>query len=127
MTSEVAQWLAKATDDLNNAQYLYDNRWPRPLELICFLSQQCAEKSVKAYLISLGIEPPYTHDIVLLIELCRTHTPVFHVFSEAGKQLTPYAVRLRYPDEMEVDEPSTSYALNSAREIFNTTVSAIGE
>ena len=95
MTEEVAQWLKKAADDIGNAEFLYEKRWPRPLELICFLCQQCAEKALKAYLIHCGIEPSRTHDVVQLSESCAAHNDEFLKFAEAGKQLTPYAVQPR--------------------------------
>ena len=120
MTEEVAEWLEKATQDIGNAAFLYEHRWPRPLELICFLCQQCAEKALKAYLIHCGIEPSRTHDIIQLSEACAAVDESFQGFVEAGKQLTPYAVHIRYPSKIEIDDPETAAALRKAALILGT-------
>ncbi|MCL2446395.1 MAG: HEPN domain-containing protein [Oscillospiraceae bacterium] len=125
MTEEIRQWLAKSTDDIENAQFLFDNRWPQPFELICFLCQQCAEKSMKAFLIHCNVEFPYTHDLRWLYKLCMKHSGAFEPFLDACQVLTPYAIDAKYPNQLEVDLPAATYALANAREIFNTAVAAI--
>jgi len=120
MTEEVAEWLNKAEDDIGNAEFLYEHRWPRPLELVCYLCQQCAEKALKAFIIHHGVEPPRTHDIVQLAESCVAYDAGFQKFAEAGKQLTPYAVHIRYPSAIEIDDPETAAALRKAAQILET-------
>jgi len=120
MTEEIAQWLEIAAGDLDNAQFLYERRWPRPLELICFLCQQCAEKALKAYWIFHGVEPPRTHDVALLCEKCAEYSDVFQPWVAACQQLTPYAVQVRYPQEIEIIEEETVSALQKAELILET-------
>ena len=120
MTEEVAQWLEIASEDIDLAEFLYEKRWPRPLERICFFCQQCAEKALKAFLIHQGIEPPRTHDIVQLSEACIAYGEQFQELVGIGKQLTPYAVQLRYPNEIEIDDPETAFALRKAALILET-------
>jgi len=118
MTEEVAQWLKKAADDIGNAQFLYDHRWPRPLELICFLCQQCAKKALKAYWIFQGEEPPRTHDVAFLYDKCASYSHTFHLCEAACKQLTPYAVHTRYPHNIEITDEETVSALQKAKQIL---------
>ena len=61
------QWLAKARNDLLNA----DNNLASkeiPYDTVCFHCQQAAEKLLKAYLIGNGHAPPITHDLFLALE-----------------------------------------------------------
>jgi len=61
------QWLAKAENDLLNA----DNNLQAesiPYDTVCFHCQQAAEKLLKAYLVDRGVQPPFTHDLLLLLE-----------------------------------------------------------
>ena len=68
----VAGWLRKGSNDLANARIiLASDAEPRPYDTVCFHCQQAAEKSLKAYLIQLGIMFPKTHNIGQLVELGR--------------------------------------------------------
>ena len=39
-----AEWIRIAEMDLSSAHHLYKNLQPKPLEIICFHTQQAAEK-----------------------------------------------------------------------------------
>jgi len=54
----VNEWLQVAYDDYDSAKFLYENKNPKPLEIICYHSQQSAEKSLKAYLCVNDIDIP---------------------------------------------------------------------
>ena len=61
------QWVAKASNDLLNA----DNNLRSaeiPYDTVCFHCQQAVEKLLKGYLACLGQSPPVTHDLLLLLE-----------------------------------------------------------
>lgn len=62
-------WLAKADSDLLAIRKLTIGE-PVPWDVVCFLAQQTAEKTFKAALVSRGINPPRTHDLVQLATLC---------------------------------------------------------
>ena len=47
-TASANEWLAFAQTDFGVAEHLYNTYYPKPLEIICYHCQQCAEKSVKA-------------------------------------------------------------------------------
>lgn len=48
MNQETKQWLDMADMDLGVAKYLMENYYPKPLEIICYHSQQAAEKAIKS-------------------------------------------------------------------------------
>jgi len=57
---EVADWLAKSAEDRLAAGLLF----PHGLhDLVGYLCQQSAEKALKGLLVSLAVQPPYTHDL----------------------------------------------------------------
>jgi len=63
--NEAARWLAQAERDLDDARFAASGaRW----NLACFLSQQAAEKALKAYLYAHGAETVWGHSVA---ELCR--------------------------------------------------------
>ncbi len=81
MPSEtVKEWIAKAEGDFTVACREMRARKSPSYDAVCFHSQQCVEKLMKALLIHLGVTPPKTHMLVVLDELLA-------------------AVFLRYPGE----------------------------
>ncbi len=97
VTVETQRWLAYARQNLAAAQALAGQTESFARQ-ICFLSQQAAEKSLKAVLIFLQIEFPFRHDLELLRTLvpegwhCRQLTNL--------EQLTEWAVESRYPTDL---------------------------
>ena len=74
------QWLAKAMNDLLNA----DNNLKSeqiPFDTVCFHCQQAAERFLKAYLVGNGQAYPITHDLFLILEKIL---PVNDTINEAG-------------------------------------------
>jgi HEPN domain-containing protein len=63
------EWLGFAEMDLSSAEFLTGKR-PLPLEIICFHCQQSAEKCLKGLLVINTIQPPKTHDLRELYNLC---------------------------------------------------------
>ena len=95
-------WMAVARGDLAMARI--DLPIHATYEMLCFHAQQAAEKSIKALLVHLGIDFPYTHNIASLVALLPPAMQSVSVLREA-ERLSPYAVLARYPGEQEpVDE-----------------------
>jgi HEPN domain-containing protein len=115
----VAHWLQKADDDLDNAKFMYENKWPRPLEFVCYLCSQSAEKALKAYIISKGETPPYTHDLGALCRICIKYSADFLDIVDDCLDITPYAVQTRYPNNIEIEEAETQSALRKTAKIFD--------
>jgi hypothetical protein len=79
---------------------------PFPLDLLAqtpygatFHAQQCAEKYLKALLVSRRQAFPRTHDVVALHDLCRRHNLHIPVDPDQLERLSAYAVQVRYPGE----------------------------
>ena len=113
----VAEGLNYAKMGFITAEHLLTLR-PLPLEIICYHCQQAAEKFLKGYLVFKGIiEPPKTHDLVLLKIDCMETDVRFDSISRACEVLTRYGVQPRYPNEMEITENDMQKALEYARQI----------
>lgn len=116
---KVILWISYAEDDLGLAHYALTMPDSRPYRLIAYHAQQCAEKYLKAYLVSHDIDFPYTHDIGKLSKLCGSHTWIEKI--KDAEELTPYAITARYPgvDEM-VTENEAQQAVNLASVVRKT-------
>ena len=92
----VRQWVEKAEDDLTNAEHTLTLRENCPLGTVCFHAQQCAEKYLKALLVSLSIDFPKSHDLgELLLLIPEGLRPPLEAAEE--ERLTLHAVDARYP------------------------------
>jgi HEPN domain-containing protein len=111
-------WIRFAKSDLTTAKQMFYNVTPREIEISCYHTQQCAEKSLKAYLISKNIDPPRTHDLVELNNLCAIHDSGFSTIQSYCIALNPYGVHVRYPNELAVDDSITKNAIENAQKIF---------
>jgi HEPN domain-containing protein len=111
-------WLRYAKSDLTTAKYMFNDINPKETEISCYHTQQCAEKSLKAYLISRETDPPRTHDLVELNNLCATHEPSFSSMQQYCVFLNPYGVHVRYPNELAVDDAITKHAIENAQKLF---------
>lgn len=54
MNQEAKAWMEKAIQDINSAKHLFETYYPKPLDTICYISQQGAEKSIKAVFASIN-------------------------------------------------------------------------
>lgn len=109
----IHRWMAKAKEDYRNAEFVLTLEEDCPLSTICFHSQQCVEKYLKALLICQSLRVPRSHD---LLEL-RNRIPADSrpELPEAGLAvLNRYAVEARYPGDWarpELPETIVSYLL----------------
>lgn len=97
----VKQWIEKAEEDFRTADYLLTLKEDCPLNPVCFHSQQCAEKYIKALLIYFSIQFPKSHDVVELLNLVpENNRPDLSIYDLAITNR--YAVDTRYPGEWEI-------------------------
>lgn len=88
-------WWRYAVEDLEQADLLHADEHGSP-RWVCALSQQAAEKALKAALVFLGTDFPRTHDLVRLKLLLPTEWKV--VTGDVDlTSLRRWAVRSRYP------------------------------
>ena len=116
--NNIMRWKRLAEMDLATAHHMFKTFHPIPLEIVCFHSQQAAEKMLKCYLISQKIEPPRTHDMQVLLEMCIDFENGFNDIYKEAATLTNYAVRLRYPAELGLMEKDAVNAIESADKVM---------
>jgi HEPN domain-containing protein len=114
----ITEWVEKANEDLEFARINLNENRPFFAQ-ICFHFQQSAEKYLKAYIISRGLEFRKTHDLLILLKTCSDHDHSFDVLKEACEYLATFYIEARYPvhwpTHFSVDD--TKKALQYAEEI----------
>ena len=100
--------------DMATARHMFETYHPKPLEIVCFHSQQAAEKMLKCYLISQEIDAPKTHDMRKLCELCIDIEKGFDEIYEPAVLLTRYSVIPRYPAELGLIDQDAAKAIEQA-------------
>ena len=96
-------WIIKADHDLKTAKDELTANDPAT-DTVCFHTQQCVEKYLKAYLVFNGIEiikSLKTHDISELIDYCKDIDKDFEqlISDNDADRLTNYSIEARYPDD----------------------------
>lgn len=114
----VHEWLTFAQMDFLTAKHLYDGMYPKPLEIICYHCQQSIEKLLKGALISHGVAIKKTHDLGLLAETLQEYMEVPDEYLEMCDDLTPYGVKIRYPQELAIEEYHVKKALSETQKLY---------
>ncbi len=112
VNNETRRWLNYAERDINAANFLL----PKCSQFgaqICFLSQQGAEKSLKALLIYEQIEFPFRHDLDRLRNLLPEESQTYQIHADLA-ELTQWAVEARYPSP--VEEPTAEDAMRALQQ-----------
>jgi HEPN domain-containing protein len=111
-------WLLQAQSDLNLARGARQIEDVLP-EHLAFHAQQCAEKAIKAVLLSRNMQFLPTHNIQALIDLCEKGGLAIPEILEESVELTPYAVEGRYLELAEpVSESDANHAIELAAEVL---------
>jgi HEPN domain-containing protein len=100
MNEVVKEWLAKAEGDYRTAKRELDVQDTPNFDAVCFHSQQCIEKLMKALLILRGSNPAKTHDLIFLNQLIISVLPGWFLDIKYLRFLTRAAVEFRYPGEL---------------------------
>ena len=96
-------WLIKAEHDLLSSKKLFAGNDPI-LDTAVYHTQQCAEKSLKAYLAFHGKPTIKTHDLNELVNQCADINPNFNVLHDLVYELNPYSTIFRYPGDLLMPE-----------------------
>jgi HEPN domain-containing protein len=91
------EWVAKAESDYDGACEALRSRKKSRRDRICFFSQQCVEKYLKARLTEAGTAFPRTHELSVLLRLCLPAEPLWATFDRAFAAMAQNAVLIRYP------------------------------
>ena len=112
------EWLGFAARELRTAKSLIE--MPEPdYRFASFACQQSAEKSIKSFLMLNNKRIHKTHDMRALADLVCEIDPALEGALEAAISLTPYAVKIRYPDaNIEVTRETTLKAVSVANDVF---------
>ena len=112
----VKEWIKKAEEDYAGALHLMKRKKGALHSLVCFHAQQCVEKYLKAYLTSMGIPFPKTHDLGDLQDLIIPRDGSFAFMTDLADFLSQYAARFRYPGE-EADRTESRKTVQAMEEI----------
>jgi len=113
----VGQWLAKAGNDLLNAEHTLGLGDECPWDTVCFHAQQCVEKCLKAVLTREQIPFGKTHDLEELRLLLPASLNLPASVADLAR-LTPYATNVRYPGPWSYpDRNEAEWAVEVARRV----------
>lgn len=93
-------WLRRANSDLSLARLAAASEDVLREDAL-FHAQQCAEKAIKAVLLKLAGQFPFSHDLDLLIERLSDIAVQLPEYVLNGGDLSQYAVQTRYPGDWE--------------------------
>jgi HEPN domain-containing protein len=112
MNESVKEWIQKAEGDFRTAgRELRADQQPN-FDAVCYHSQRCIAKLMKALLIHRGVVPPRTHDPVHLDQLLTPTVAVWSWPLDELRFLTRAAVEFRYPGATsEQDEAEEAYEI----------------
>jgi HEPN domain-containing protein len=110
MSEIINEWIRKADADYATARREMSASEEANFDAVCFHSQQCIEKLMKAMLIKNGVTPPKTHDLFQLNLLLAPVCKKWSCRPEHLRYLTRASVDFRYPGES-ADREEASEAL----------------
>ena len=128
--AEGLRWLRQAEHDQSDAEYaLAGSRH----SLVCFLSQQEADKALKGYLYSCGAEQVLGHSVADLASECGKLDGEFLTVRPRVAPLDQYYVPTRYPDSLPggipaeaFDESDAHRALGLGGEVIRLVTAKLG-
>lgn len=125
---EPGDWLQYAQADLTAAEHMLRTLEPCPFWIVAYHAQQCAEKALKAYLISHGEEHPYTHDLRLLLDSCEQCGADWVNGVRSAEKIMSFSVVERYPSTTRtVTRSEAETAVSLASEVLRVVSDSIEE
>jgi len=94
-----SEWIDKAEGDFATAQRELDAIDHPNYDAVCFHTQQCAEKYLKAFLQEADITFRRTHDLSDLLNSALAVEPAWTLMTADLNALSAFAVEYRYPGE----------------------------
>lgn len=118
---EALRWLQFSKEDLDVASRLISSTPTAPRH-VCWLSQQAAEKALKAALVLEGIDFSFTHDLDALRNNLPDSWSVRTTHADLA-ELTEWAVETRYPgDWPQPTDTDAARAESEARSIHDSII-----
>lgn len=116
------RWLEQAKADLHGAAVLYENNI---YHMVCFISQQTAEKALKAYLYARGEEIVTGHSVAALCEWAENYDRSFVKLREEISILDSFYIATRYPNGLPDGIPATVFNRKPAEETLRMAKTAV--
>lgn len=119
-------WLLKAKHDLYVAEKIAETN--EALDVAIGHTQQCAEKSLKAFLVYHKTTIQRTHDLVKLLALCSAIDKEFQHLNIEAASLNPLSTEFRYPEEELYlpSRPLMDASIHRAKTIFDFVRNKLG-
>ena len=120
------EWIEKADGDFLTAGRELRARKAPNFDAVCFHSQQCAEKYLRAVLQENEKRIPKIHNLIELMKFCQEIDTSFEMLRADLILLERYSVRFRYPGEFAVKgEAQRAYqAMKTVREFVRQKLGA---
>jgi HEPN domain-containing protein len=111
--SEGLRWLEQAEADRKGVQLLLDGG---SYHLACFVAQQVAEKTLKAFIYAQGEEFVMGHSVEALSRWAAEYDPDFEKLRPEVAPLDGYYIPTRYPNGLPDSIPARVYTRTVAEE-----------
>jgi HEPN domain-containing protein len=120
MKPAVAEWISKAEGDFATAGRELRARKSPNYDAVCFHSQQCAEKYLKAVLQGSDKHIPKIHFLLELLAMILKFDKTFELLKADLEVLEDFSVRFRYPgDNAEKEDARSAYMAAEAVRSFS--------
>jgi HEPN domain-containing protein len=119
---EGQRWLRQAQEDLRWSRHLAEKG---AYHLACFLSQQVAEKAVRAFLYAQGEDLIVSHSVERLCAAATFYEPEFRTRGRAWTILDTYYISTRYPDALPDGIPADIYTQQAAETAVDLAAEAV--
>ena len=128
--NEALRWFQQAENDLSFAYHAMDGEF---FHQVCFISQQCAEKAVKAIHYDEGARSVIGHSVVGLLARIPDRHQDMKQLTDLAAELDLYYIPARYPNGLIEGTPHTAFtrtqaerALKAAETILDAARLALG-
>lgn len=112
------EWLFKAEEDIRLSELAF--KIDPSIGIAIFHTQQCAEKSLKAFLAYKNKPLEKTHNLLKLLELCSEVNKQFLSLQEDLEILNPFSTEFRYPGmELSPRYEDMGDAIQRARKVLS--------
>ncbi len=108
------EWIQRADGDFIAAGRELRARKMPVYHVACFLSQQCAEKYLKALLQEYDKDIPRIHKLIDLLKFCKEIDPSLEILRSDLEVLERYPMAIRYPG-INADREDASAAYKAAK------------
>ena len=111
------EWMEIAEQDLFSAKILNEH-YRKPVEVICHLCAQSAEKHLKGFITYHDLEPDKTHNLHNLLKVCINIDDSFNNILAECNFINKFTTNIRYPHRREVSETDADHCIRCVEKIM---------